>query len=118
MSDSLYDLNLYQERVLALNSEFNRLKKRVTRLSRPLAFSKGKDDLDRVKAQLALISTELRILKEEASFCIKLGELYDIVVLRDAIEDFIKCQDPETALKMKSKLEEAYKKRLEQAHEL
>jgi hypothetical protein len=118
MTDSLYDLNLYQERVLALNSEFNRLKRRVTRLSRPLAFAKGKDDLNRVKAQLGLILTELRILKEEASFCIKLGELYDIIALADAIEDFIKCQDPETALKMKAQLEEAYKIRLEEAHKL
>jgi hypothetical protein len=110
--NSFHQFCLYQERVLALDSQFAALRRRLAKLRKNLVWAKDNKVRGMVKSQLELALAELSILKEVASFYFKLGKLYDIMAINHDMVVFISRQDPDLFRRMVKEVSEAMENRI------
>jgi len=67
----------FQERILALEKEFADARRNLKRLLRQLRYAPDSVAPEAVRAQLGLVNSLIRLIKEESAFYAKLGQLYD-----------------------------------------
>ena len=97
---------LYQMRILALEEAFDRLRKRVRKLS------EGPEELDNTerRVQLDLLLVDLRVLKEQTAYYVKLGESYDLARFHTDLLNELRDRDPILALEIVHAIETRWKK--------
>ena len=73
--DTLY---LFERRIAELEKEFTKTKKTVKKLRKKL--ENDPDSLDKIhlKSHADLLTLQIRLLKEQTTFYVKLGEAYDV----------------------------------------
>ena len=73
------NIRQYERRLMSLEWQFFKARRSIERLSSKISCNPGKVEKANVKMQLDLAVGLIRLLKEQAAFYVKLGDVYDIV---------------------------------------
>ncbi len=85
----------YQRRILALDDQYETLKRHLRRLLKQTRFHRGTLNKLAVRTQLDTIKAQTRVIKEEAAFLVRLGRLYDLSKLHTDLAEILSRRDPD-----------------------
>jgi len=103
---------LYQKKLLLLDKEFNDVRKQIKKLSGLFDNGDGSPDLDPkiIKIQLELAIGLVRLIKEHASYYIKLGKTFDALELAKKLLTHIERTDPGNAIKLLEEIDREWER--------
>ena len=85
----------YQRRILALDDQYETLKRHLRRLLKQTRFHRGTLNKLAVRTQLDTIKAQTRVIKEEAAFLVRLGRLYDVAKFNLDLAEILTRRDPD-----------------------
>ena len=86
---------LYEQRILALEKRFENVWRQMGRLQKGSFYATGKNYWKMAKIRLDAFRLQVRMLKDESAFYVKLGQFYDLIKFHNDLFDFILRRDPD-----------------------
>ena len=97
---------LYEQRILALEKRFENVWRQMGRLQKGSFYATGKNYWKMAKIRLDAFRLQVRMLKDESAFYVKLGQVYDVIKFHTEFFDFFLRRDPDLCKKMLDEFKE------------
>lgn len=100
---------LYNRRLVELAKSFDEVRERFSELHKKLSDKKSTPDPKAIKLELDILTGQLRILKEETTYFLKLGAVYDMARFHEEFIAELQMLDPDAAIALLERLDERWR---------